>query len=346
MTPAATATTAGQEPPSVIGLWREGERSLLESLLDLERRSGAVRAAGHGKRLQERLEQVPAAALSPWIYLLYYRIGQCVLSGRQPSARLELLLDWLGCELPQGPPASGVVSFADAGRPEWQWRDLLELFQEGGDFVADLEGPDTAETDRWREAITAARSLIAGVDPALHGLMEQLQSQVVLTMPGERARRAGTSFGGATTFFFRGGSLINCAARLEPAQLLERLVHEFAHTELFVIGQDSRLCRNDDDERHQVLIRPDPRPMHGIIHALYVSARCAELFRRLLAAELPGDTPGQGPRDGIRAMLERVTALGRSALEAVQKHGQLTETGAGVVAVSRARLDLSGADGR
>ena len=94
-------------------LCREGESSLLASVLDLERRSAPVRAAAVGERLRARLEATPARPLSPWVYLPYYRIGQCVLSGRQPTAGLGRLLAWLETELASTPCPDAVVGFAD-----------------------------------------------------------------------------------------------------------------------------------------------------------------------------------------------------------------------------------------
>lgn len=326
-------------------LCREGESSLLASVLDLERRSAPVRAAAVGERLRARLEATPARPLSPWVYLPYYRIGQCVLSGRQPTAGLGRLLAWLETELASTPCPDAVVGFADRSRPEWQWRELLELFQEGGDFVDDLATPGPDRIQQWRHQIQSIRALLADVDPSLHQLMQQLQNLIVLVLPGPRARERGKSFGGATTFFFRGGTLINCAASLDAAELLERLVHEYAHAELFVLGQDQRLCRNDDRERHAVLIRPDPRPMHGIIHSLYVTARCADLIRRLRADCTSQVNWPPGLAAALEPLQERLSALGRSSLEAVDRHGLLTPRGDEVVALSRARLGLSGADG-
>ncbi|MEO1004215.1 MAG: HEXXH motif-containing putative peptide modification protein [Cyanobacteria bacterium J06638_7] len=320
----------------------QGDQSLLASLLELERQSPLLQAADLGERVRQRLAAQPATPLSPWIYLIYYRIGQAVLSGERQSSGLDELLEWMATELPLPPEPDGVLSFQHPSRPAWQWRHLLELFQEGGDFVADLTGVESAVAARWRMEIGAVRSLIAAVDPPLHQCMRRLQQLGVLSRPLGSA----VSFGGATSFFFRGGSLINCSASLKPARLIERLVHEYAHSELFVIGQDSRLCHNEDSERHRVLIRQDPRPMHGIIHSLYVTGRCAELFRRMQNGGLDGTSAAEGLQEDIKPMLERLTTLGRSSLAAVQGHARLTDRGAEVVAVSLERLDLKRPDGR
>jgi len=338
-------TSRDQQRARVQELLRKGEGSLLASLLDLERRSAPVAAAAVGRRLRTRLERAAVTPLSPWTYLLYYRIGQCVLTAQDRGERFDQLLAWLQTELGLPATAGGVVGFADPDRPAWQWQELLALFQEGGDFIADLDGPEPGVIKPWRQQIDSIRSLLAWVDPPLHALMQHLQSVIVLARPGALARQSGQGFGGASTFFFRGGSVINCTTNLAPAQLLERLVHEFAHAELFVLGQDERLCHNDDGERHGVLIRPDPRPMHGIIHSLYVTARCAELFLGLLAHSDSQPLWPAGLAPGLKPMLGRLTALGQSSLKAVERHGVLTPIGEEVVAVSRERLGVRGPDG-
>jgi hypothetical protein len=326
---------------------RAGECDLLSSLQALEAAAreqastqqvdrlpqhDATTAAGRAsERLRACLLERPAP-YPAWAYLGYYRLGAWMLNGTIPPA--ELVSDWAEAVV-QAVQASAVgpelIAFGDRGSASPRlWQELLELFQEGGDFVPDLEPPPAELLLQWHQSAHSARALIRAADPELEALMAELQTLLVLAQPGQGARLQGRGFGGATCFFFRGGSLLNSSQPITPIAMVERLVHEFAHAELFVQGQDEPLCDNGDEERHSVLIRRDPRPMNGILHALHVVSRVADLLRAM-------------PDPEARRIRDEQLRFGASALQAVERHARLTPLGCGIVADARRRLDRAAA---
>lgn len=54
---------------------------------------------------------------------------------------------------------------------------------------------------------------------------------------------------------------------------METLAHEGSHSFLFGLTMEEPLVRNPDDELFPSPLRQDRRPMDGIYHATYVSAR-------------------------------------------------------------------------
>jgi HEXXH motif-containing protein len=215
---------------------------------------------------------------------------------------------------------------------------VLELFQEGGDFVADLEGPGPEDYVPLAAAISEVRGLLRAIDPPLVELIDQLLPLVILALPGPRARNEGRVFGGATTFFFRGGTLVNARADHTLATLLEVIVHEYAHAELFALAQDGHLCTNAENERHPVRIRSDPRPMNGILHALHVSSRVGAVFERVLRRGLPWRSDRDPLLADIASLRQEALSNGRSCLEAVLRHGRLTPLGRTITAAAALRL--------
>lgn len=343
-------------------LLAQGERELAASLAQLAGGSDPGPAAGSvaaaraaASRLGMALADRPPGApgLDPLIWLAYYRLGQVVLGDHPlppPWAPQPERLDQLvrRC-LPQGQ----VVAWGDPSvysPPEWG--AILDLLQEGGDFVPDLAAPCTGSQAALQQAtatvLAMVRRLPAGLGPAIDALLRL----TILAVPGPQAQAAGAGFGGATAFFLRGASVIHASPGLTLPGLLERLVHEAAHAELFVLAQDGPLCNNPDDERHPVRIRPDPRPMNGILHSLNVTGRVCETLDALLAAPSLAETLAGTPREqallleDCRRLRAHQQALGHSSLEAVRRHGRLTALGAAVCDAGARRLKgAASADG-
>ncbi len=306
--------------------------------------------------VQQRIEDQPTS-LSPWLYLGYYELGKVVLSdlpvgsqARQRAFTTALALAEHGLAhdshvAERGSPAQGptVVAFGDSDQASPQmWTTLLAVLQEGGDFVEDLSAPSALHLDALKQEIQTARRLIALVDPDLHGLMLRLQRLLVLAIPGPRSQRRGESFGGVTAFFFRGASVLNASLPRSLAATVEVLVHEYAHGELFALGQEQVLCLNRDEERHQVLIRADPRPMHGILHSLHVVSRVIGVIDTILS-QPPMDLL-TGPEDlaAFQQLREQQLAQGLSSLAVVREHARLTPIGEVVVDAAAQRLERCG----
>ena len=66
-------------------------------------------------------------------------------------------------------------------------------------------------------------------------------------------------------------------------QYIPRLIHEYSHNLLFGIARNEPLVFNDPEERDESPLRQDLRPMDGIYHALFVSAREALAMRAILS---------------------------------------------------------------
>jgi hypothetical protein len=291
--------------------------------------------------LLQALGRRPAAAgdPDPVIWLAYYRIGH-------PQAGTESFpFLWGECparlaELAGRPsPAGQVVAWGDPNlysAPEWE--AILALLQEGGDFVADLDAPDPETVLALRRAAAQVRALLQRLPGGLGTSLDRLLALTILARPGPLSRRAGSSFGGATAFFLRGASVIHASPGLTFPGLLERLVHECAHAELFVLAQDGPLCRNPDEERHPVLIRRDPRPMNGILHSLHVTGRVCETLDALLADGLPEYADRERLLHDFRQLRTQQEQLGRSSLEATQRFGRLTPLGLAVCESAARRL--------
>ena len=116
--------------------------------------------------------------------------------------------------------------------------------------------------------------------------------------------------------------------------MVQALAHESGHNLLFGLCADGPLHENGDDERYSSPLRIDPRPMDGIIHAAYVTARMHQAVQRLLAAGVLDEAQAEEARTANIANVKRF-AMG---MQAVDRHARLTARGRAVMAGARAYM--------
>jgi HEXXH motif-containing protein len=105
--------------------------------------------------------------------------------------------------------------------------------------------------------------------------------------------------------------------------MVQALAHESGHNLLFGLCADGPLHENDNDERFTSPLRRDPRPMDGIIHAAYVSARQHQSVQRLLDARVLDDAQQRQARAANVANAKHF-AMG---IDTVDRHAKLTPLG-------------------
>ena len=155
----------------------------------------------------------------------------------------------------------------------------------------DMAGVNEVEFERSLGAIRTAMDYLSKAAPDLHGEIEVLIRDIVLAKPGESAL---INYSGASSFGVWGAITINAETQCDWSQFYRQLVHETGHNLLFALARDEPLVKADPSIRGRSPIRGDPRPLDGIFHAAYVSAREALAFESLLqwrenGGELPKD---------------------------------------------------------
>ena len=116
------------------------------------------------------------------------------------------------------------------------------------------------------------------------------------------------------------------------AYFLEHLVHEFGHLRLNVLMAHDRLLENDDSERYTSPIRPDPRPLFQVLHAVYVLSQVVRVFRRVVARGAPPE---------FAELLTEFEQQFEDGLKTILDHGRMTERGR--VLVDSLRVCVDGA---
>jgi HEXXH motif-containing protein len=190
----------------------------------------------------------------------------------------------------------------------------------------------TAATDEdfasARREIGVAMQHLRDAAPELHGEVETVIRDIVMSQPD------GTNlinYSGASSFALWGAFTINAETQREWLQIYRQIVHETGHNLLFGIARDEGLIADDPSIRHASPIRADPRPLDGIFHAAYVSAREALSFEALLARQDRTGFLSEEDAGIVEDLLEISVPAFWDASETLRNHAQLTDLGARVL---------------
>jgi len=73
----------------------------------------------------------------------------------------------------------------------------------------------------------------------------------------------------------------------QPMTMTEALIHEFSHGKLNALFEVDEVLRNDPAAVYRSPVRPDPRPLHGVLLAAHAFVPVARLYEAMLAAGDP-----------------------------------------------------------
>lgn len=266
------------------------------------------------------LDGTPALdAPRPEAFARYYRMTRALLDGQTEAALAEAR--HLAVLAPRGDDRL-LVAGTDAAA------DLVAMLAEGGDALLDLAPVPPDDAAAFAALLDAGRALTARELPDLHAEIASIVNTVLL---GQGQPGAAMEFDGASHYQFWGLLVLNPRHHRTPLAVAEVLAHEAGHALLFGLTVDEPLVLNPDDELFASPLRRDPRPMDGIFHATFVSARMAFAMERLAAS------PRLSAAD--RAAAAEAAAQDRRNFAAgdavVRAHGRLSATGAAVIAAAR-----------
>lgn len=185
----------------------------------------------------------------------------------------------------------------------------------------DLGGQPPA---RWVATLTAALAEIAAHLPALRA---EIDAGLLLIVPVgyDEERHLSASYQEAI-------GAIYLSLHPQPRTLAEAILHEFSHNKLHALLEQGPLLENAWSPLYASPVRPDPRPLHGVLLAAHAFFPVARLYEALLAA-------GDEPPAPLRARLRAVAAGNHAAVETLQAHARPTALGRPLLA-ELARLDL------
>lgn len=180
----------------------------------------------------------------------------------------------------------------------------------------------------FRSRFDEAMALIRTVDPEMAGEIDVFCRRIILAEPRPGTRH----FSGGTTFFLWGATLMNPQVAVDRIALVKQIAHEATHALLFGLTKAKPLTTNSPDERRASPLRPEPRPIEGIVHATFVLAR----VNHILIEIARGNATSGDERDTLRESIDRQTRLYRSGLATIETYARFTPEGGAIFDSCRA----------
>ena len=231
-------------------------------------------------------------------------------------------------------PAFGIHRFDADGLGGESVLDLYRsCFETDPEANYGFLSPRKEDAERCAASIQRGLDLMTQTAPELAGEVYSIVHQVLLAsssgVPGERR------FDGASSYMMWGALILNALEEKSDLEMMETLAHEAGHSLLFGMTIDEPLVLNDESELYASPLRADPRPMDGIYHATFVSARMHySMLRAQRSGLLSADQITEC--ESFLAASEKAFDLG---LSVVQASGRLSESGRKIMANAEAFMD-------
>ncbi len=184
-----------------------------------------------------------------------------------------------------------------------------------GNAVA-LGGRPEAE---WVDALDEAFALVEQFLPATFAEM-RLALQEVVPVGYDGVRHLSASYREAIGTMY---------LTLHPnvMTMTEAVVHEFQHNKMNVASYGTDFLENAFSPLYPSPVRPDPRPLWGILLAVHAFLPVAELYRRMRDAGHPLAT-----RSGFDARLSEIDLKNHEGMEMLRANARLTPAGVALLA--------------
>jgi HEXXH motif-containing protein len=121
-------------------------------------------------------------------------------------------------------------------------------------------------------------------------------------------------------------------ASLHPQVLTmaEAIVHEVSHNKLNALLDLDPIVDNGRDELHASPLRPDPRPIQGVLLAVHAFVPVACMYEGLIAGRA-GDHGPFGPRHKLEGRLAAIVQSNRAGTDVLRANARPTPVGQGLL---------------
>ncbi len=230
-----------------------------------------------------------------------------------------------------------VITLCADGFAAEDMASLIRWWDTEPDNAMDLAAVGTDDLAMSAGKVERALNELEQAAPLLYAELLTITRDIVIAMPGE-ARRL--SFGGVSSFAAWGAIGINYHAHPHWADYLRTLVHETAHLLLFAIARDEPLVLNDVGERQASPLRDDLRPVDGIFHAAFVSAREAMALNScIVSLEAAGATDDLLLHEYLENLLSDSVISFLDCCRQLNQHARLSPLGHQILQEAKSYMD-------
>lgn len=287
--------------------------------MDLHFLPSASRAQGLRRSMDAALWGSVSARAKPTDYAAYFDAAQASSSPNPVTV-------W---------PAPRVVTLAEPFFSATEIASLCRWWDTEPLNALCLEPIDANALAQAQTHVHQALAQLALCAPEMHAEVCTTVTDIVMAQAGAARRMV---FGGISSFAAWGAICLNQPVHTHWTEYFKQLVHETAHLLLFAIAREQPLVLNDASERHASAVRDDNRPIDGIFHAAFVSAREAYAFNAWLnwQATQPPETVSSDDIARVEQALECSVLAFWDCCEQLDAHAQLSELGHQVLSQTRA----------
>ena len=252
----------------------------------------------------------------PSTFALYYDLVPALLMGE--GQRAEALFGALAQEQPIVEPMR-LVALGDPNVSPSAAR-CIRFMNSEGPMKHTFRPPPPAVVDSFAERFPSTLDLLRRAVPEfVDEVREQISEIVLLVVADDAAMK----FEAGSSYRLWGAMFVNAVRRKNRIEIIESVAHENAHSRLFGLCTEEAAVQNPDQELYPSPLRADPRPMDGVFHATFVSARMHWTMSRVIDSGLLTAEE--------LVLAEKSRAHDRrsfdSGYETVTRFGRLTETG-------------------
>ena len=151
-------------------------------------------------------------------------------------------------------------------------------------------------------------------------------SDIVLAQPGKDSRM---EFGGISSFCSWGSICLNQVCHTGWTDYYKKIVHECSHLVLFAIARNEPLVQNGPTDTCTSPLRMESRPIDGVFHAAFVSAREALALDACitLLEELGEDSKDHSAKESLERHLHSSVLAFWDCYDQLTAHANLSELG-------------------
>ena len=173
-------------------------------------------------------------------------------------------------------------------------------------------------SDVWVRSLRTALELIERYLPALRREVSIFARQFVPVGYDEEAHLSATYREAIGTIYL--------SLHPDPLTMAEAIIHELSHTKLHALLELDPVLQNAPSEAYPSPVRPDPRPLMGVLLAVHAFVPVAYLYTKLAEA---GDVLASSPRFSRRH--EEIRAGNADGAAVLAAHARPTPVGKGLL---------------
>jgi hypothetical protein len=254
--------------------------------------------------------------VSPNAFAIYYELVPALMEGRLEDSRT------LFAELARQRPIDLPFSMMALGEPAMAEKEAryLRFMNDDTAYHHVFLPPEAEDLAAFKRQFASVMDLLQRAAPELLAELKALISELILVVG---PRNATLHFDGGSSYQLWGALFLNAVRHKTRVDVIDSLAHESAHSRLFGLCTEEAPVANPDDELHPSPLRVEKRPMDGVYHATFVSARMHWAMSRMIASGLLSEEErvlAVKARDDDKHNFEK-------GYDTVAAHARLTNTG-------------------